>query len=48
MKQYRILYRWQEREYATTMPARNASQAITVAGMQIMPGATVFAVEVAS
>lgn len=46
MKQYRILYRWQEREYATTMPGRNASQAMTAADLQIMPGAQVFAVEV--
>lgn len=46
MKQYRILYRWQEREYATTMPARDAHTAKLLADVTIMPGATVFAVEV--
>jgi hypothetical protein len=46
MKQYRILYRWQEREYVTTMPGRSAAHALMFAGLQIMPGAKVFAVEV--
>jgi hypothetical protein len=48
MNQYRIMYRWQDREYATTMPGRNAAQALTSATFQIMPGARVFAVECAA
>jgi hypothetical protein len=46
MKQYRILYRFCGREYATTMPGRNATQAMTAADVQIMPGAKVIGVEV--
>lgn len=46
MKTYRILYRWQEREYATTMPGRSAHQAKLLADVTIMPGAQVFGVEV--
>jgi hypothetical protein len=46
MKQYRILYRWSGREYATTMPGRDAHQAKLLADVTIMPGAVVFAVEV--
>lgn len=46
MKQYRILYRWQDREYATTMPGRSAHRAKLMADVTIMPGAKVFAVEV--
>ena len=48
MRQYRILYRWQSREYATTMPGRNASQALMFAENQIMQGAQVFGIEVAA
>jgi hypothetical protein len=47
MKQYRILYRWQERDYATTMPARDGNSARNLAAVTIMPGALIFAVEVA-
>jgi hypothetical protein len=46
MKQYRILYRWQEREYATTITGRTAAHALMFANLQIMPGARVFGVEV--
>jgi hypothetical protein len=46
MKQYRILYRFCGREYATTMPGRTAAHALMFAQLQIMPGARVFGVEV--
>ena len=46
MKQYRILYRFRGREYDTTMPGRSAAHALMFAGLQIMPGAKVFGVEV--
>jgi hypothetical protein len=39
------MYRWQDREYATTMPGRTAAHALMFATFQIMPGARVFAVE---
>jgi hypothetical protein len=47
MNQFRILYRWQSREYITTMPGRDAAHALFSAVAQIMPGAQVFAVECA-
>jgi hypothetical protein len=46
MKQYRILYRWQSRDYATTMPARDGNSARNLAAVTIMPGAAIYAVEV--
>ena len=46
MKTYRILYRWQSREYVTTMPAVDGNSARNLAAVTIMPGAVVYAVEV--
>lgn len=46
MNRFRILYRWQGREYATTLAGRDAHSAKLLADVTIMPGATVFAVEV--
>lgn len=48
MREFRILYRWSGREYVTTMPGRSAVHALMFAGLQIMPGAKVYGVEVAA
>jgi hypothetical protein len=45
VNQYRIMYRWQGREYITTMPGHNAAHALMFADIQMMPGAQAFAVE---
>jgi hypothetical protein len=46
MTQYRILYRWSGRDYATVVPGYSANQALMMAPNQIIAGAQVFAVEV--
>ena len=46
MKQYRILYRWMDRDYSTTMPAVDGNSARNLAAVTIMPGAAIYAVEV--
>lgn len=45
MNQYKVVYRWSDREYSTVMPARTATYAIWLAEMQIMPGARIIGVE---
>jgi hypothetical protein len=46
MKTFKIVYRWSEREYTTTMPGPTAAHALMFAEFQIMPGARVIGVEV--
>lgn len=47
VREFRVLYRWMDRDYATTMPARDGNSARNLAAVTIMPGAAIYAVEVA-
>ena len=48
MSTYIVRYKWQQRDYFTTMQHVNAAKAVMAAEMQIMQGAKVYAVEVAA
>ena len=44
IKEFRILYQWQGREYQTTQKHYTASSAFFAAEMMIMPGAKAYAI----
>lgn len=46
MKTFRILYRWQDREYAAVLKNHTAYAALTASQTMLMPGAVAFGVEV--
>lgn len=49
MKNFKISYRWQGRDYEAHFPGRCASQAIDIAQVQLMNGAAnLYAVEVSA
>lgn len=47
MKNFNVFYRWQDRDYVSVFPGRDAVAALSVAPLQLMNGARILGVGVA-